>query len=155
MRRIVWWIGFTGCGIWAQSHLPGVDFLVPGLILSLQEETTPQSLWLALVWLLLQEGMGSLPFGFGLLWYAATAGLFLVGRWLFEAKNLMFMSMLGLALGLLHYGLLMVMAGLQDWLVPPGRLLTESIYQALIFPLEWAVIHAAYRILAAANLRSV
>jgi hypothetical protein len=155
MRRIVWWMGFTACGIWAQSHVPGVDFLVPGLILSLQVEKASQTVWLGLVWLLLQEGMGSLPFGFGLLWYAAATGLFLLGRWLFEARNLLFMSMLGLALGLLHYGLVLVMAGLQDWLVPTGRLLTESIHQVLFFPLEWAVIHAAYRILAAANLRSV
>jgi hypothetical protein len=74
MRRIVWWMGFTACGIWAQSHVPGVDFLVPGLILSLQVEKASQTVWLGLVWLLLQEGMGSLPFGFGLLWGCSCSG---------------------------------------------------------------------------------
>ena len=65
--RIAFWALFTLCGLWLQNIVPGVDFLAPGLILAMQEEKWTVPLWLGVLWLFLQEGTGSLPFGATLL----------------------------------------------------------------------------------------
>ena len=139
---VSFWGLFTLSGIWLQSFLPGVDFLAPGLILCLQEERLRNTAILGVLWLLIQEGTGSLAFGTGILWYGALVGLFFLGHWFFEGRNFFFMMLLGACLGVLHFGLTHVMAYLQDWLVAPGRVLMEGVLQAVIFPLEWgAGIH--------------
>lgn len=138
---ITFWAGFTVFGLWMQSFLPGVDFLAPGLILCLQEEKVRDTAILGVAWLLLQEGTGSLAFGTAILWYGALVSLFLFGHWFFEGRNFFFMTILGCCLGVLHFGLTHVMASLQDWLVAPGRVLLESMLQALVFPLEWGLVY--------------
>lgn len=137
---IAFWTVFTACGIWLQSLIPGVDFLAPGLILALQQEKWTVTIWLGLAWLFIQEGTGSLAFGTGLLWYGVLTALYYLGHWLFEAKNFLFMFILGASLGLSHLLLTQVMAVLQDWTIPPERLIIEGILQALIFPVEWGLI---------------
>ena len=139
--RLGFWVLFTLSGLWLQSFLPGVDFLAPGLVLSLQEERPRTTVVLGGLWLLLQEGTGSLAFGTVVLWYGVLAGLFFFGHWLFEAKNFLFMVILGLCLGLLHFVLMQVMAQLQDWRVAPGRVLMEGVLQAVVFPVQWGLIY--------------
>ena len=139
--RVVFWMMFTLFGLWLQSFLPGVDFLAPGLILSLQEERPRTTVLLGVTWLLLQEGTGSLAFGTVVLWYGVLTGLFFFGHWLFEAKNFVFMVILGLCLGVLHFGLMQVMAQLQDWRVAPGRALMEGVLQAVVFPVQWGLVY--------------
>lgn len=145
--RLSFWVIFTLTGLWLQSFLPGVDFLAPGLILSLQEERPRTTVILGVIWLLLQEGTGSLAFGTVVLWYGVLAGLFFFGHWLFEAKNFLFMVILGACLGLLHFGLMQVMAQLQDWRVAPGRALMEGILQAVIFPVQWGLVYIIHNTL--------
>lgn len=141
---ILFWSLFTVAGIWLQGAIPGVDFLAPGLVLCLQEEKWTVSAWLGLAWLFIQEGTGSLAFGTGLLWYGALVGLYYFGHWLFEAKNFLFMFILGISLGVLHLVLSHVMAVLQDWTLPADRVLVEGLLQALIFPVEWGLIYLIY-----------
>ena len=124
--------------------MPGVDFLAPGLILSLQEEKPRASLILGLIWLLLQEGTGSLAFGTVVLWYGVLAAIFFLGHWLFEAKNFLFVVILGACLGVLHFGLMSVMTQLQDWRVPAGRVFLESLVQTAVFPVEWGLLYIIY-----------
>ncbi len=140
-KRILFWTFFTLAGVWLQSMLPGVDFLAPGFILCLQEEKWSVTAWLSLIWLFIQEGTGSMAFGSGLLWYGALAGLYYFGHWLFEAKNFLFMFILGICLGLLHLILTHVMAGLNDWTILGGRVLMECLLQALVFPVEWGLAY--------------
>ena len=142
--RVVFWVAFTLLGLWLQSLMPGVDFLAPGLILSLQEDKPKATAVLAVVWLLLQEGTGSLAFGTVVLWYGVLTGLFFFGHWLFEARNFVFVLLLGGCLGVLHFGLMHVMAQLQDWQVPPGRVLMESLVQAVVFPIQWGLLYVIY-----------
>lgn len=139
--RIVFWVVFTLCGLWLESQVPGVDFLAPGLILAMQEEKWTVPVWLGLVWLFLQEGTGSLAFGSSILWYGALAGLYFFGHWLFEARNFLFVFILGVSLGAMHVVLIGIMVLLQDQTVPLDRLLTESVLQALIFPVEWGLVY--------------
>lgn len=148
---ILFWAVFTLTGAWMQSVIPGVDFLAPGFILAMQEEKWTVPVWLGLIWLFIQEGTGSLAFGTGILWYGVLAGLYFVGHWLFEARNFLFMFILGLCLGAMHFLLINVMVVLQDWTIPLHRLLLESALQILIFPVEWGLIYLIHQHLPANN----
>jgi len=142
--RTVFWTVFTLGGLWLQNFMPGVDILAPGLILSLQEEKPGTTVVLGLIWLMIQEGTGSLAFGTMVLWYGVLAALFCFGHWLFEAKNFLFMVIIGACLGILHFGLMAVMTQLQDWRVLPGRVLMEGVIQAVVFPVEWGLIYVVF-----------
>ncbi len=144
MLGVLWWGGFTVLGVWAQFFFPGIDFFAPGLILCFQENRGRLALWLAVAWILILEGSGSLAFGYGLPWYAGLALLYAAGRWIFHAKNVLFMCILGLSLGAWHYLLTLGLAELEDVLVPAGRLLREGAWQAVVFPVEWALLNRFY-----------
>lgn len=143
-QRVAFWAVFTLGGMWLQSFIPGVDFLAPGLVLSLQEEKIRTTAILGFIWLLIQEGVGSLAFGSVVLWYGLLVALFFFGHWLFEAKNFVFMMILGACLGVLHFGLMHVMTQLQDWRADPGRSLVEAVVQAVVFPVQWGLIYIIY-----------
>lgn len=139
LRKLAWWPFFTIIAIWFQHVLPGVDFFVVGLVLSLQEDRISTSAWLALFFLLIQEGVGSLPFGYGLLWYGAVAVLFALGRWLFEVENALFILLLSICLGALHTVLILLLSGLQNYEPNLDRLMLESVIQAVIIPPGWYI----------------
>jgi len=124
--------------------MPGIDLLAPGLVLSLQEEKVRTSILLGLVWLLIQEGTGSLAFGTSILWYGILAALFYFGHWLFEAKNFLFMVIIGVTLGVLHVALMNIMGQLQGWQVLMGRVFMEGIIQAVVFPVAWGLLYIIY-----------
>jgi hypothetical protein len=136
---LLWWSAFTVAGVWAQRTLPGVDFLAPGIVLSMQKQAGRRTLWLALIWLLLLEGMGNLPFGYGLAWYSLLAAFYAMGRGLFEARSIAFMCLLGLAMGVLHPLLTYSLASLANLKVEMDVLFMEGALQAVLFPLVWLV----------------
>ena len=136
---ILWWAAYTVIGVWAQRTLPGIDFFAPGLILSLQEQSGQRSILLALIWILLIEGMGSLPFGYGLAWYGSLAVMFFSGRWLFEARSILFMALIGLGLGALHPALGYGLASLAKLRISMEPLFIEGAMQAVAFPVIWLV----------------
>ncbi|WP_029897282.1 hypothetical protein [Desulfohalovibrio reitneri] len=140
MRSWLFWLAFTVAGVWAQHFAPGLDFLAAGLIVSLQEQRPGRTLWLALAWVLVQEGMGSLAFGTVILLYASLGIMYAVGRWLFEAKNLLFVCLLGVGYALVMAGLNLTMATLQDAVAPVERLLRLGFMQAVLTPVEWLVL---------------
>lgn len=144
MLRALWWIGFSVAGIWAQTLLPGVDFLAAGLVFSLQEEGRGRALLLAFAFILLQEGMGSQPFGATVLWYWLLYLLVSLGQYIFQARSTPFAALLGLTLGLLHFLQTYATATLAVKAVPVDRVIVESLLQALIFPLEWLCVDWLY-----------
>ena len=77
--NIGWWVAYACIAIVLQSRAPGLDFLLPGFILAIQERNGAQFLWVAVFFLLLQEGMGNMAFGGTLLWYALAVFLFRLG----------------------------------------------------------------------------
>lgn len=143
LKNALWWLGFTVAALFAQSLFTGVDFLVVGLVISLQEKRWAQTIWLVLVFTMIQEGAGSLAFGASILWYGAVLGLFLVGRWLLEPRSLTFIMILGAGLGAWHYGLIKWMVFLQDFEVSSRVLFWEGLVQAMVFPPAWGL---AYRL---------
>ena len=118
---VLWWATYTVIGVWGHRTLPGIDFFAPGLIISLQEQSGRRSGLLALIWMLLIEGMGSLPFGYGLLWYGLLTVMFFSGRWLFEGRSILFMGLIGLGLGMLHPALTMGLSSLPSSRSPWSR----------------------------------
>lgn len=139
IAALLWWGAYTVAGVWAQRTVPGVDFLAPGIVLSMQEDGGRRTVWLALAWMLLIEGTGNLPFGYGLAWYGLLAALYLLGRGLFEARSVVFMCLLGTAMGALHPVLTHSLATLADLTVDTRQLALEGALQAVSFPLVWLV----------------
>ena len=144
MRVFLFWLTFTIIAIWGQYLLPGTDFLAAGLVVSMQEQDRGRTLWLAVPWILLQEGMGNLAFGVMPMLYGALAIAFYCGRWLFEARNILFICLLGLFSGASQAWLTLTMAGLQGVAPDRGALLAAALLQALLFPLLWYLAQKTY-----------
>ncbi|EGB15779.1 hypothetical protein DND132_2576 [Pseudodesulfovibrio mercurii] len=137
---VLWWGTYTVLGVWAQRTVPGIDFFAPALIVSLQEEDPRHTVLLAVVWILLVEGTGNLPFGYGLAWYGLLAAAFFAGRWLFEARSYLFMGLLGLWLGLLHPTLIYGLSSLSNLEVSMRPILIQGGIQAVVFPAIWFLV---------------
>ncbi len=136
-RNIVWWGLFLSLGIMLQQALPGLDVLIVGLILALQERSSLQTAWLLVVLILIQEGVGSLDFGASVLWYGVVIVLFFLGRWLFETENFLFVFLLSSCIGAGHFAVMWIMCALQYIPVNIPALLDESVLQALFIPFAW------------------
>lgn len=141
---VLWWAGYTFIGVWAHRTLPGIDFFAPGIVISLQEHGGYRTVMLAGIWILLLEGAGNLPFGYGLAWYGMLTTFFFMGRWLFEGRSVLFMALLGLGLGLLHPALVYSLTSLANMTIPMRPVLIEGAYQAIGFPLIWLVADHLY-----------
>lgn len=134
---VLWWTTYTVLGVWAHRTVPGIDFFAPGIILSLQNQGGRPTILLALVWILLIEGMGSLPFGYGLAWYGSLSAMYFVGRRLFEARSILFMGLIGLGLGVAHPVLTWGLSSLANLRVSLEPLVMQGCMQAVSFPLIW------------------
>ncbi len=144
MHPFVWWLLFTLAAIWLQRALPGLDAFGPAVVVCLQERRLRQLAWLLPAWILLQEGMGSSAFGTMILWYAGLIVFFVLGRWLFESRNAMFVFFIGVFMGAWHFFLLRSMAVLQGLVANDERLIWEGVQQAVAFPILWALIYNLY-----------
>lgn len=135
----VWWAAYLAVGLGLQLNFPGIDALIPGIILSCQEQRLRQTLILCLTALLIQEGAGSLAFGSALLWYGSLLFFFFTGRVFFVTGSLFFVVLLALVLGITHVALLYVTSSLQGFSVDAYRLAQQAMAQALLIPPLYAV----------------
>ena len=124
LRSIAWWAFFMACAIVLQAAVPGLDVLTVGLII------------------LLQEGMGTRPFGAVIVWYAAVILLFKMGRWLFEVENFIFVFLLSACLGAAYYAIAWLMAPLQNLPFDVQGTLDTSLIQAIFVPFAWRLLVA-------------
>lgn len=81
------------------KYIVGHRFFVGGRNYSFAREKNCQLIWVILVAILLQEGIGTLPFGSALLWYVSAIVVFYGGRALFEAENFIFIFLVSALLG--------------------------------------------------------
>lgn len=146
LGNILWWIAFFFIGIWLQRLLPCIDVLIAGLLLALEESRIWQRCWIALILVILQEGMGTLDFGATALWYPLTILFFFIGKWLFETRNFLFILLLSACLGATHFGIMFLIERLQYIPVNVQELLDESILQALVIPLVWQTAEIPRRV---------
>ncbi|MBQ4616015.1 MAG: hypothetical protein IJB29_04810 [Mailhella sp.] len=135
--NVGWWLLYAFAAISLQAVLPGVDFLFPGFILALQERRIFQTLFLGCVFMLAQEGMGSMAFGGTLLWYAVTALAYYVACSLFQGGSFLFIFLLAVILSGAHYVIFGVLASLQGIPWEPALLLDECFFQAVLTPCIW------------------
>ena len=82
VRNIFWWLCFVALGICVQSLVPCLDALVVGLVILLQERDYKNLCWLLPLFVLLQEGIGTSPFGATIVWYALVCLIYRLLRWL-------------------------------------------------------------------------
>ena len=87
VRNIFWWLCFVALGICVQSLVPCLDALVVGLVILLQERDYKNLCWLLPLFVLLQEGIGTSPFGATIVWYALVCLIYRLLRWLLGLGN--------------------------------------------------------------------
>lgn len=138
LHNICWWLIFTIMGIMIQAVAPGIDALVVGFIILLQERDYRTMAWLLPLFILLQEGMGTQAFGAVAVWYAAVAGAHTVGCRLFNAAGFLFVFLLSGCLGAAFVGVAWLMRPLQEG---PGfdlqAMLDLGMIQAIYIPAAW------------------
>lgn len=140
-----WWVGYVILAVILQAFIPGVDFLLPGFIVAMQEHKTKQFAWVAISFLILQEGMGTMAFGAVFLWYIIIMMLYIAGQWLFEVENIFFILFLSVVLSFTHYLVIVTLAGLQNMHINVQSLIDESVYQAFVTPFLWCVAYYTRR----------
>lgn len=145
MSKPVWWLLYTVIGIWLQHFLPGADLFVPGLLVCLQEEGPVPAFWLSCLWLLIQEGAGSLHFGVGFLWYAGLWVMFYGGKMVLESRSGVFIALYAVFSGSYHFFLLQIFSRLQGLDIPLGLQLQDSLRQIFILPFFWVLLMSLYR----------
>ncbi len=64
---------------------------------------------------------------------------YFMGQWLFEARSIMFMVLIGLGLGTLHPALIYGLSSLANMQMPLKPLVMEGVIQAMAFPIIWLV----------------
>jgi uncharacterized membrane protein len=141
IKRVLWWATYITGALIVQQSLPGVDALMPGFLLSLQEKRLQQSAVLCVLFLFIQEGSGSLHFGTGLLWYGGQVVFFLLSRRFFVDDNFLFVFLLSIAFGLYHGLLTGFMCLVQKVPVDLLSLAQKSLLQAAIIPLIWGIAY--------------
>ena len=138
---ILWWATYIAGALMVQQSIPGVDALVPGFLLSLQEKKHWQSFWLFCIFVLIQEGSGSLTFGSAILWYGGQVLLFRVSQRVFVAENILFVLMLSASLGAYHFLLTWLMCSVQKLPLEYALLVRESLLQSVIIPVIWGLAY--------------
>jgi hypothetical protein len=139
--RVLWWATYIAGALIVQQSIPGVDALAPGFLLSLQEKKNWQTFWLFCIFVLIQEGSGSLLFGSAVLWYSGQILLFRMSQRFFVAENAVFVLMLSAALGAYHFLLTWLMCSIQNLPLEFVLLSQESMIQAAIIPLIWGLAY--------------
>ncbi|RRD70452.1 MULTISPECIES: hypothetical protein [unclassified Desulfovibrio] len=138
--NILWWLAFVACAVVTQALVPGLDALVAGVVLLLQERDYKNALWLLPLFILLQEGMGTRPFSAALLWYASVLLFFRLGRWLLEVRSFAFVLLLSLFLGGGCLAVDWLMAPLQNLAFDLDESVNKSLIQAAFLPCAWFVL---------------
>ncbi len=141
LRNILWWLAYCFAAIWLQRLVPGLDACAPGLLLSLQEGNRKQTALLLLLFILIQEGSGTMVFGSSLLWYGSLILLFYVGCWFFLAESLLFILFLSAALGAMRWVIGISMSALAGVPDPGQRLIDESLVQAGLTFIIWGLAY--------------
>lgn len=141
-RKVTGWSIFTIAAICLQALMPGIDVMAVGVLILMDEKDYKGLLWLLPLFILLQEGMGSRPFGALIIWYAAIIALFKLGQWFFNARNFLFMFLLSACLGCAYYVLEWLMAMLQDVPFNVPDCLDKSLTQAIFMPFAWSMLIA-------------
>lgn len=140
MPQALFWFLYTFACIWLHSFVPGLDCFAPALIVCLHLKRYRSVCWLAPVWLLINEGLGSMAFGASIVWYAGLMLFFFAVQVFFSTRHLYFVFVLALFAACWHYFVFVSMINLQELRVPKELVIMNSLFTACAFPVAWRVI---------------
>lgn len=137
--NLLWWSAYIIVAIWLQKLMPGLDALVPALIICLQDENKQQTAAFVIVCMIIQEGTGTLPFGASIIWYSIVIATYYVGGWFFMGGNLMFVIVLSIAMGVSRALIFLGMGLLQPLSLDYSSMYRVYALQVLLTPFIWAL----------------
>lgn len=137
--NLLWWCGYIFVAIWLQKLLPGLDALVPALIICLQDGNKQQTSIFLLLCIIIQEGAGTLPFGGSIIWYSTVIAAYYVGGKFFMGGNIMFIIVLSVAMGISRALIFWGMGLLQPLPLDYQIVHRTYVLQILLTPLIWGI----------------
>ncbi len=140
MSQAIFWPLYTIACIWLHSLVPGLDCFAPALIVCLHLKRYQSVFWLGLIWLLINEGVGSIAFGASLVWDAGLVLFFFAVQVFFSSRHVYFLFVLAVFAAGWHYVVFFSMLNLQELQVHKEALIMNSLLTACAFPLAWIVI---------------
>lgn len=140
MAPALFWFLYTLLTIWLQAIFPGPDLFAPALLLLLQQRDFSRLGWLLPLWIVIQEGSGSMYFGTSLLWYAGLILVFHFARALLDTRGFLFIFLIAVFAGFWQYLCLHLLSGLQELHVPKGQILQQSLQTIVALPLLWSLL---------------
>ncbi|MDR1124819.1 MAG: hypothetical protein LBM64_01985 [Deltaproteobacteria bacterium] len=135
MRNFIWWAVYVVIAIWLQRLVPGLDALVPGLIICMKEKSQQQTVLFLIVCVLFQEGCGTLPFGSSIVWYGFAFACYYIGSWFFLVESRIFILLLSAALGVGRAAAFYGVGQLQTLQLDTSVLAAPALAQAMLTPL--------------------
>ena len=144
MNEILWWSLYTLFAVWIQSLVSGADCFGPALVLCVQARRHGCLACLAPIWILFQEGAGSLPFGSVLLYYMGLIYFVFLVRAYISITSPMYILLLSLFAGLWHTAAIHVVVSLQNVQLAWNQILVQSACTAAVFPVLWALASVIY-----------
>lgn len=145
LRPAIWWTFFTAMCIWIQSFISGIDCFGPAVLVLMHLQRYREAVWLTPVWILINEGVGSLAFGCSLLWFGGLILTFLFLCQFLSSSNIIFLLSLSLLAGVGQSGIIVLMASLQEIIIPFERIVVQGILSAFLFPVLWFGMLTAFK----------
>lgn len=148
LQNIFWWLAFLFGGIILQLYVPGLDALIVGIILVSLERDYKTMVWLVPAVVILQEGMGSLSFGFSMFYIGS---FFLINK-LFQGVALAakgaFFLLVSLCMGLLHGFYSWFFATLQNVPFDMNVIVHDGVLQTFYILVAWPMLGRLRRLVA-------
>lgn len=139
LSNLLWWGAYVAAAIWLQKLVPGLDALVPALIICLQDGSKQQTSVFLVLCMVVQEGTGTLPFGASIIWYSVVIATYYIGGWFFMGSSAMFIMLLSLAMGVSRALIFFGMGLLQPLPLDYPAMYRTYVLQVLLTPVIWAL----------------
>ena len=135
-----WWIAFLMPGIILQAYFPGLDALILGVLLLIEEKNYRTLVWFVPAIIFLQDGMGTQAFGSTLLCVTLCYLLYTLTRRIARASRYGFYFLLSLCMGGVRLFLDWLFASLEELPYIPDQLLYEGCLEAAYLFSGWIVL---------------
>ncbi len=144
MKQILWWTLVTIFGIIIEGCIKGIGPFLPALLLCLQIGNIATTTFLAIFWMTIQEGGGSLPFGTLLLWYLGVTFVFFWMKNYLASSGIIFVVIISICSSLWYLLSIYTITGLEEITINQGLIFHNAIKQLIVFPLLWKIYSYLY-----------
>ena len=144
MKSLIWCLVYTIFAVWLQRYIPGLDCFAPALVGCLYLGITTATIWFAVIWILIQEGIGSLAFGSTLLFYAGIAIFFFSSKTIFTKQSWFFLINISIFTAGYYFLVMYCMCSLQELYIPWSVFLENSLLILVFFPILLCIVVLSY-----------